>query len=282
MFKVLKKSGLVLGLCLFAIWAQFTWMISFTSDSPAVIGLLIMAFLVTSGLLFCLLLHFLSRFVINRTESIPAWLKAMSRDLAGKLNMSEPKVHTLDSPGLNAFAIDNMTRHGHVFFHRQLLMSLTHDEVEAVLAHEMCHVDKGHAGALTFIQGVMSPVSLPIALFMSLLYSAVFGMAGLRINMVRINSFLSFVMFPVTSLILLSANRLWEYEADACASHLVGKEQYLQVLRCLHGSFFQHPNLLTAFNGSDERGETLKKSQGVRLTHPSLAQRINALQEIGS
>jgi heat shock protein HtpX len=281
-FKVLKKSGLVLGLCLFAIWTQFAWIISFTSDSPAVIGLLIMAFLVTSGLLFCLLLHFLSRFVINQNESIPAWLMAMSRDLAGKLNMSEPKVHTLDSPGLNAFAIDNMTRHGHVFFHRQLLMSLTHDEVEAVLAHEMCHVDKGHAGALTFIQGVMSPVSLPIALFMSLLYSAVFGMAGLRINMVRINSFLSFVMFPLASLILLSANRFWEFEADACASNLVGKEQYLQVLRCLHGSFFQHPNLLTAFNGSDERGETVKKSQTAGLTHPSLAQRINALQEIGS
>lgn len=218
---------------------------------------------------------------MNRDQSIPAWLKAMPRELAHKLNMPEPEVHTLDSPGLNAFAIDNMTRHGHIFFHRQLLMSLTHDEVEAVLAHEICHVKKGHAGTLTFIQGVMSPISLPLAVVMSLLYSVIFGMAGFKINTVRINSFLTFVMFPVTSLILLSANRYWEYEADACASMLVGKEQYLQVLRCLHGSFFQHPNLLTAFDSSEESLRTTKKSQGAGLTHPSLAQRINALQEIG-
>ncbi|MGD8926630.1 MAG: M48 family metalloprotease, partial [Thioalkalispiraceae bacterium] len=77
----------------------------------------------------------------------------------------------------------------------------------------------------------------------------------------------------------------WEYQADSCAASLVGKQQYLQTLRCLHGSFFQHPNLLNQIGKAPikvaTKTQVQPKSQEGGFTHPSLAQRINALQEIG-
>lgn len=278
MNQIIKKRGLVLILCLMAIWGQLVWLLGLASMTAISDSLILMAVLLTGGLLFCSLIRFASLFVTNKGLSTPNWLKTMTRILASKLGMPEPEVHTLSTAGLNAFAIDNLTRHGHVLFHQQMLSSLTHDEIEAILAHEMCHIEKGHAGVLTFMQGVMLPLSLPIALLISGLIIFFTGFGRFKSNLLQINSFLSFVLFPVTSVILLLFGRSWEYEADVCASSLVGKDQYLQALRCLHGSFFQHPNLLGAINNM--QGKT--KNQDGGLTHPSLAQRINALQEVGS
>jgi heat shock protein HtpX len=163
-----------------------------------------------------------------------------------------------------------------------VLTSLTHDEVEAILAHEICHIEKGHAGILTFMQGVMLPITLPLALMINSMFSRFFGSSSFKTKLLRTNSLLSFICFPLTSIVLLLFSRYWEYEADACASSLVGKEQYLQALRCLHGSFFQHANLPGAFNSIANSARVKTQSQGGGLSHPSLAQRINALQEIGS
>lgn len=275
MNQLIKSVGLVLILLLLTTWSQLAWILGLISAEPVNDSLLVMGVLLTGGVLFCLLIRFTRVLVTSKRFSAPAWLTSMTQTQARKLAMPEPEIHILRTEGLNAFAIDNLTRHGHVMLHQQVLGSLTHDEVEAILAHEMCHIQKGHAGVLTFMQGVLLPVSMPLSLLLSILFCLISGFDRFKSNLLRANSFLSFVLFPITSAVLLMVSRGWEYEADACASALVGKDQYLQALRCLHGSFFQHPNFLAAINSKQRN----TNNQDGGITHPSLAQRINALQE---
>ena len=275
---LVKNVGLILVLLLLTIWSQLAWLLGLFSADPINDSLLAVGVLLTGGVLFCLLIRFTSLFVSSKRFSAPTWLTSMAQHQAQRLKISEPEIHILHSDGLNAFAIDNLTRQGHVMLHQQILGSLTQDEIEAILAHEMCHIEKGHAGLLTFMQGVMLPISLPLSLLISIVVSFVNGFDRFKSNLLQTNSFLSFALFPITSLILLLVSRGWEYQADACASSLVGKNQYLQALRCLHGSFFQHPNFLAGINNKPGKAKT----QDGGITHPSLAQRINALQEGGS
>jgi heat shock protein HtpX len=279
--QVIKKMGLVLVLCLMTIWLQLVGLLMFTSTSPTRSSAIMLFIMLFAGLLFCLSLGTLTKLLTNKNPSTPIWLQHMATDLADKINGSTPAVHTVNTEGVNAFAVDNMTRCGHIILHQQVLRSLTQDEVEEILAHEICHINKGHAGVLTFVQGAMLPVTLPLALLVSSLLSLVNGVDKFIQTFIKLNSFFSFILFPFTSVILLIANRSWEFQADACAAKLVGKQQYLQTLRCLHGSFFQHPNLLSIVAQAPLKASEQTNSQKAGLTHPSLAQRINALQEIG-
>jgi heat shock protein HtpX len=283
--QVLKNSGMALILCLMTIWLQMLGLMKLFSDNPFRNSGLIVFFLICSGVVFCLLIGLFTRLFINKGSITPAWLLHMARELATRLNTAIPEVHTVTTAGLNAFAVDNLSRHGHILFHRQIFVSLTHDEVEAILAHELCHIAKGHAGVLTLMQGMMLPVALPLALISVGLASMFIGLRGFSQNLLRLNSIYSLLLFPLTSLLLLLFSRAWEYQADSCAASLVGKQQYLQTLRCLHGSFFQHPNLLNQIGKAPikvaTKTQVQPKSQEGGFTHPSLAQRINALQEIG-
>jgi heat shock protein HtpX len=283
--QVIKNSGVALILCLMTIWMQILGLMELCSDNPFRDSGLILFVTISSGLLFCLLIGVLTRLFASKSQVVPSWLSHMAEELAHQLRNSVPHVHVSTTEGLNAFAVDNLSRRGHILFHRQIFVSLTHDEVEAILAHEMCHIQKGHAGVLTFMQGLMLPVAFPLALISASMVSIVVGWRGFSRNLLRLNSIYSLVLFPLTSILLLVYSRAWEYQADCCAASLVGKQQYLQTLRCLHGSFFQHPNLLSNIGNAPIKA-TLKsdgqtKSQAGSLTHPSLSQRINALQDIG-
>lgn len=266
----------MLVFCLFTIWGQVAWLLAYFSDNPVWDSLFVLMLLLVGGVLFCVLIRLFSQIFVKKSQPTPGWLTTLAQSQAQRLSIPVPQVHILRAAGLNAFAMDDLTRHGHVLVHQQALSSLTQEEIEAVLAHEMSHIANGDAGILSFMQGVMLPVTLPLALLISVAYCVVSGFSQFKKNLLTTNSFLSLICFPFTSVVLLLFSRQWEYQADAGASQLVGKERYLQALRCLHGSFFQPPNLLGAMNSVP------KNAQDGGLTHPSLARRINALQEIGS
>ena len=222
MGQVIKKVGLVLVFCLLTIWLQMLGVMALIGANPFSGSGIVLVVMILSGLVFCALLGRLINLLSGKTHAPPRWLQHMGCDLAAKLNLTAPRLQTVNTEGVNAFAVDNMTRSGHVILHRQVLSSLTHDEVEAILAHEMCHIDKGHAAALTFMQGAMFPITLPLALLVSGLISSVSGVDKFMQNFLKLNSFFSIILFPLTSIILLIANRSWEFQADACAAKLVG------------------------------------------------------------
>ena len=100
------------------------------------------------------------------------------------------------------------------------------------------------------------------------------GRAWFGIRSRQLLSVLPYVVFPLTSLLVMMLMRQWEFAADKAAAQLVGKEKILATLRCLHGVFMPGANWnqLTAF---DQQG--FRRIYNFFSTHPSIPQRITAL-----
>jgi len=198
--------------------------------------------------------------------------------------LSNPKCVLNDKDingGINAFALDSFFSQAYVLLNVQIISLLTQDEVEAVIAHEMCHIAHGHARVLTFVQGMTIGVTAPIAFLLSAILCLFRGVEHFRRDLIMFNSFALVALFPLTSIFVLWLTRRWEFSADRCAANLIGRQQYVQVLRCLHGSL-SPAHLLSRSTLS--AGDRLKRilQPILALSHPSLVQRINALQEGGS
>ena len=227
------------------------------------------------ALLGLLIVRPLCRVLFSRA-ALPGWMSQLVLHLSHRLGMRSPELYTLSTEGINAFALGGNLTGSAVLFHQQMLAHLTQDEVEAVLAHELAHLYDGHAMLMTFLQGMTAPVVAPAALCIALFMSLLFGIRGFSQHFIQVYHMLSILLFPIKSFLIALVMRQWEYAADARAARLVGKAKYIAALQCLHGSFFQHPDLLNlAANRS-----AVDKDQWA-LSHPGLKQRIHALRELG-
>jgi len=206
----------------------------------------------------------------------PEWMRQVVLQLSHGLGIKPPDLYTLASEGINAFALGDARASGAVFFHGHMLAHLTQDEVESVLAHELAHLASGHAMVMTFLQGMTAPLIAPLAAFVGFFMSLLFGIRGFKQHFIQVYHMLSVLLFPVTTLLIALVMRQWEYAADARAARLVGKAKYIAALQCLHGSFFQHPDLLNL-----SAGQSASDNDQWALSHPSLKQRMHALREVG-
>lgn len=229
------------------------------------------------GVLFALVCPRICGWIADRATPLPTWLIPMLKNLAQGFNLLQPEIHLLKTAGLNAFALQGFSKRGHILLNASVLTQLHQDEVEAVLAHECSHIARYHALLLTVLQGMILPVTLPVALLAGLFYAFIYGLDKFRNAVLTLNHIMSVLLFPVTSIALALFSRRWEYEADRQAALVIGRDKYIAALQCLHGSFFQHPNLLNISANSN----TQVSRYGWALSHPSLTQRINALLEIG-
>ncbi len=272
---------LILFACIFSIYAHVLLVLFLFSIPFSTISLVILLLMTLSGIAFSFGLGVVSQLYSPNQSIRVQWLSVMNQQLAYQANIAEPEICILNTVGINAFALDSIFGRGYVLLHGHILSSLTQDEIEAVLAHEICHIAKGHASILTFVQGMTVGVTMPIALLLNVCLGIFTRFRHFRRRLIKLNSLILFLSFPITSLFIMLVTRQWEYEADHCAAGIVGKQQYLQVLRCLHGSFFQHPNLLSRSSWLPGNANVLSqwlKRPVSRLSHPSLAQRIKALQ----
>ena len=90
-----------------------------------------------------------------RNES-ERWLLETVRRQAEQAGIGMPEVAIFDSPDVNAFATGANRNNALVAVSSGLLQSMTRDEAEAVLAHEVTHVANGDMVTLALIQGVVN------------------------------------------------------------------------------------------------------------------------------
>ncbi|MEA2079616.1 MAG: protease HtpX, partial [Pseudomonadota bacterium] len=89
-------------------------------------------------------------------NSSEQWLVETVRRQAQQAGIDMPEVGIFQSPAPNAFATGMRRNHALVAVSSGLLQSMSTDEVEAVLGHEISHVSNGDMVTMGLLQGVVN------------------------------------------------------------------------------------------------------------------------------
>lgn len=208
----------------------------------------------------------------NETE---AWLVQTIENQARQWNLKTPEVAIYQSPEPNAFATGATKNNSLVAVSTGLLNSMTRDEVEAVLAHEMAHVGNGDMVTLTLIQGVVNTFVVFFArIIASVVAQSRDGEEGGSGVYFLVYMILQVVFGFLASLIVMWFSRQREYRADAGAAKIVGAPKMIAALNRLKGASASLPKEMTAMGIATEEKDSLFS------THPSLDNRIARLKAL--
>jgi heat shock protein HtpX len=207
------------------------------------------------------------------------WLVGTVRRLAEKAGIGMPEVAVYEGEP-NAFATGAFRNSSLVAVSTGLLHSMTKEEVEAVLAHEVAHVANGDMVTLTLIQGVVNTFVVFIARVVGYAVDkAVFrterGVGpGYYVTVIVCE-----IVFGIlASIIVAWFSRQREFRADAGAAHYMGNARpMVAALRRLGG--LEPGELPKAFQSSgisDKAG-----FMALFSTHPPIEARIAALESRG-
>jgi heat shock protein HtpX len=207
------------------------------------------------------------------------WLVETVRRLAQRANIGMPEVAIFEGAP-NAFATGAFRDSSLVAVSSGLLQSMSREEVEAVLGHEVAHVANGDMVTLTLIQGVLNT----FVIFLSRVIGFVVDRVILKNDRGQGIGFLVTVIISqivlgiLASLIVAWFSRRREFRADAGSAELIGSPQpMVRALARLGG--LEAGALPAAFQSSG-----ISSSGGVMAlfsTHPPIEQRIAALQGRG-
>ena len=205
------------------------------------------------------------------------WLIATVTDLAQRANIKTPEVAIY--PGApNAFATGAFKNSALVAVSTEIMGQMSKEELRAVLGHEISHVANGDMVTLTLVQGVLNAFVIVISrVLASVIANNGKGESrrnngGLYYLLVMV---LQMALGVLASLIVMWFSRKREYAADAGSAKLLGSPSpMIAALRRL-GNLQPGvlPDSLKAFGVSG-------KKTSIWATHPSLEDRIEALQNL--
>ncbi len=210
----------------------------------------------------------------NQTEK---WLMDIVKRQSQRAGIDMPEVGIFQTADANAFAT-GMTRNSSlVAVSTGLLQSMSPDEVEAVVGHEISHVANGDMVTMALMQGVVNTFVYFFASIIGHVVDRVIfkteqghGM-GYYIVQIIAQIALSFL----ASILVMWFSRYREFKADAGGAKLAGREKMIGALRALQRAHEPEelPGQFAAFaiNG----GGGVKK---LFMSHPPLEERIAALQ----
>ncbi len=218
--------------------------------------------------------------VINdSTDRNHTWIVETVKRFADKAGIGMPEVAVYEGAP-NAFATGAFKNSSLVAVSTGLLQSMTREEVEAVIGHEVAHVANGDMVTMTLIQGVMNT----FVVFLSRVIGYVVDKIILRNNSdgpgigYYVTTIVMDILLGVLAAIIVSwFSRQREYRADAGAAQLMGRKQPMI-------------NALARLGGLDP-GEMPKTLQSMGISsrpsglmalfssHPPLEDRIRVLQQ---
>jgi heat shock protein HtpX len=211
----------------------------------------------------------------NETER---WLVTTVERLAQKGGIGMPEVAIYQGEP-NAFATGAFKNSSLVAVSTGLLESMTKEEVEAVLAHEVAHIVNGDMVTLTLIQGVVNTFVVFFAKIVGYFVDRVVlkndrDAPGIGYYVTDIVCQIIFGI--LASIIVAWFSRKREFRADAGAASLMGRPQpMINALARLGGlTPGELPKSMAASGISDKAGFAALFS-----THPPIEQRIAALKE---
>lgn len=228
-----------------------------------------------------------ARVITSPANDTERWLVNTVRTQAEKAGIGMPEVAIFDSPAPNAFATGANKNSSLVAVSAGLLNSMSEDEAEAVLAHEITHVSNGDMVTLSLIQGVVNTFVIVLSQVVSTMVDGKRGGTNARgygfgrgFGYSATYMIAQLVFGFLATIIVRWFSRWREYRADAGGAEIAGHEKMIAALERLNS--LQLPAQLPAqmqalgINGGLLGAMGLKK---LTMTHPPLEDRINALRE---
>jgi heat shock protein HtpX len=169
-----------------------------------------------------------ARVIDAPSSSTELWLIETVKGLAHRAGIAMPEVAVYEGEP-NAFATGAFKNSALVAVSTGLLESMTRDEVEAVLGHEIAHVANGDMVTLTLIQGVVNT----FVVFLARVVGYLIDKTIFRNNDDRgpgigymITVFICEILFGIlASIIVAWFSRYREFRADAGSAQLLGNPQ---------------------------------------------------------
>ncbi|MEL6449048.1 MAG: protease HtpX [Pseudomonadota bacterium] len=216
----------------------------------------------------------------NETE---AWLISTVQRQAQQAGIGMPDVAIYDAPEVNAFATGARRNSALVAVSTGLLHSMTRDEAEAVLGHEVAHVANGDMITLTLIQGVVNTFVVFLSRLVGYFVDRVLlkNEEGLGIGYFVSSIVAQIVLGILASTIVCWFSRQREFRADEGGAQLASREKMTAALRRLQsqqGAQSHLPQEMAAFGIFGGRGQGWR---ALFMTHPPLEARIEALEKRG-
>ncbi|MFM6995835.1 MAG: protease HtpX [Limnohabitans sp.] len=207
-----------------------------------------------------------------------AWIVDTVRRLADKAGIGMPEVGIFEGDP-NAFATGAFRDSALVAVSTGLLQNMTHDEIEAVLGHEVAHIANGDMVTMTLIQGVMNTFVIFISRIVGYAVDSFLRRNDEERSGPGIGYFVTSIVMEillgfVAAIIVAWFSRQREFRADAGAAQLMGRKQpMINALARLGGLHTAElPKAVAAMGIAGGIGKLFS-------THPPIEERIAALQQ---
>jgi heat shock protein HtpX len=214
--------------------------------------------------------------VINAPQNgDEAWIVGTVQKFADKAGIQMPEVAIYEGEP-NAFATGAFKNSALVAVSTGLLQSMTKEEVEAVIGHEVAHIANGDMVTMTLIQGVMNTfvvfLSRVIGYFVDkvILRNTNDGPGiGYYVTTIVLDILLGFV----AAMIVAWFSRQREFRADAGAAGMMGQSRSMQNALARLGGLTpgELPKSVAAMGIAGGLGKLFS-------THPPIEERIARLQ----
>lgn len=221
-----------------------------------------------------------ARVIENPTSPQEQWLISTVGRQARQAGIGMPEVAIYDSPEINAFATGARRNNALVAVSTGLLNTMTQDEAEAVLGHEVSHVANGDMVTLTLLQGVLNAFVIFLSRIVGhVVDSALRGNRGGGqggIGYFVTSMVMQVLLGVVATVIVRWFSRYREFRADAGGASLAGRDKMVAALQRLERGHqgTALPKQMSAFGISGSIGAGFKR---LFATHPPMDQRIEAL-----
>lgn len=218
--------------------------------------------------------------ITNPIDPTERWLLDTVNRQAQMAGIGMPEVAIYESPDVNAFATGWNRNSSLVAVSTGLLHSMSRDEAEAVLGHEISHVANGDMVTLALIQGVVNTFVIFFAKLFGILVDRMLlkndGRNGPGIGAFVAEIIAQLVLGVLASIIVMWFSRKREFRADAGGASLAGTNKMIAALEKLKANHEQAnlPEKIAAFGISGGKGISR-----LFMTHPPLDERIAALRE---
>lgn len=230
------------------------------------------------------------------TRDEEARLHNVVEEIAIAAGLPKPRVYVIETPALNAFATGRKPEKAAIGVTRGLLETMSRDELQGVIGHEMGHVANGDIVYMTAVGVIVGMVVLIADMGLRAMRFMTWGgrsrssgsnKGGGAAALVMLAILLVFlILAPIAAKLLqMAISREREYLADATSVKFTRNPLGLiGALKKIEGSelrFEGAPRAIQHLFIANPFRKFGKKAAALFSTHPAVSQRVARLQDLG-